>query len=420
MATEPAIDDLVQPEHGRVHASLYTDPRIFDAEMQRIFFATWVFVAHERALPVPGSFATTYVGRVPLIVARDDAGTVNVLVNRCVHRGATVCQLQRGEATHFRCEYHAWTYDLRGALIGVSRPDGYAPHERAELPAGLAKAPRVETFAGLIFAKFSPGGPSLREHLGLAQPYLEDWAALAPDGIDVADGVWKTSYRGNWKLLLEGSNEGYHPDFLHRIGRLANERNGVARFEGFAGSDAAGIDLGGGHSLMEYPASNATPQSALPWVERLAERIGRERAERIVRCPWRMQLFPNLALAPDQIRVIRPVAPDLTEVWQYHVTLTGAPESINRARIRKHREFGGPAGYGNPDDSEIFERIQEGFASLQWPGALPWVYFNRGLSAERRGAHGERIGHTASEVQQRAIYYAYARLMSGASAPVAV
>jgi phenylpropionate dioxygenase-like ring-hydroxylating dioxygenase large terminal subunit len=417
---EAVLDDLVQLDQGRIHASLYTDPQIFDEEMRRIFFATWVFVAHESELPKPGSFATTYVGRVPLIVARDDAGAVHVLVNRCVHRGATVCQLERGEATHFRCEYHAWTYDLRGALIGISRPEGYAPDERAELPAGLAQAPRVESFAGLIFAKFATGGPSLHEHLGLTRPYLEDWAALAPDGLDVGGGLWKTSYRGNWKLQLEGSNEGYHPDFLHRIGRLANERNGVARFEGFAASEAAGIDLGGGHSLMEYPSSNATPQSALPWVERLAARIGRERAERIVRNPWRMQLFPNLALAPDQIRVIRPVTPELTEVRQYHITTTGAPESINRARIRKHREFGGPAGYGNPDDIEIFERIQEGCRSLQWPGALPWVYFNRGLTAERRGANGERIGHTASEVQQRAIYHEWKRLMSGAGVPAAV
>jgi len=160
------------------------------------------------------------------------------------------------------------TPDLRPAraLIGVSRPDGYAPHERAELPGGSGPRRRASKRSPPDFREVLAGrAVAGASNLGLAQPYYEDWAALAPDGIDVADGVWKTSYRGTGKLLLEGSNEGYHPDFLHRIGRLANERNGVARFEGFAAPTPAGMDLGGGHSLMEYPASNATPQSALPW-----------------------------------------------------------------------------------------------------------------------------------------------------------
>jgi phenylpropionate dioxygenase-like ring-hydroxylating dioxygenase large terminal subunit len=415
-----ALDELVQPEKGRVHASVYTDSQIFDEEMRRIFFATWVFVAHESELPKNGSFVTTYVGRVPLIVCRDDEGKLGVLVNRCVHRGATVCQLERGEAKHFRCEYHAWTYDLHGRLIGVSRPDGYAAIELAEIPNALAHAPRVESFAGLIFANFSASGPTLREHLGLAATYLEDWADMAPSGrLEVDGGAWKTSYNGNWKLQLEGSTEGYHPDFLHRIGRLANDRNGNARLEGFATSQAAGIDLGGGHSLMEYPPMNATTPATAEWIARLAERVGVERATHVITHPFRMQLFPNLGISVDQIRIIRPIGPEVTEVWQYHVTATGAPDAINRARIRKHREFNGPSGYGSPDDVEIFERIQEGVRSLQWPGALPWVFFNRGVTQERRGDHGERVGHTSSEVQQRAIYYEWLRLMrAGADAPL--
>jgi len=358
------LGDLVQPERGRIHARLYTDPAIFAAEMRRIFFASWVFVAHDSQVPDAGSFRTT-IANVPLILTRDHAG---------------------------------------------------APHAHVDNPAAaeLVELARVEAFAGLIFASFTADVPPLAEHLGLAAPYLEDWAALAPAGrLEATGGVWKYAYRGNWKLQLEGSNEGYHPDFLHRIGRLANERNGVPRFEGFAASEARGIDLGGGHSLMEYPPSTASAGSNAPWIDALAPRLGRERAERIVTRPWRMQLFPNLAIAPDQLRVIEPVAVDATEVRQYHMTTVGAPASVNRARVRKHSVFNGPAGYGAPDDVEIFERIQDGCNSLQWPGALPWVFFNRGVDAERQGERGERIGHTASEVQQRAIYYAWLRLMRG-------
>ncbi len=44
---------------------------------------------------------------------------------------------------------------------------------------------------------------------------------------------------------------------------------------------------------------------------------------------WRMQLFPNAAFANNQIRVIRPISIDKTEVLQYHVVL---PETQRRDR----------------------------------------------------------------------------------------
>jgi phenylpropionate dioxygenase-like ring-hydroxylating dioxygenase large terminal subunit len=410
------VDELVQPERGRVHARIYTDPEIFNEEIRRIFFKTWVYVGHESELPEAGSYKTTYIGSVPLILTRDDAGEIHVLVNRCVHRGATVCQSERGTATHFRCEYHAWTYNPKGDLIGVSRPDGYSAQELAAFPTGLAKAPRVDTCAGLIFASFSAEGRSLSDHLGNAKPYLENWAALSPTGkLDVSGGVWRHTYRGNWKLQLEGSNEGYHPDFLHRIVGLMNQRYGTVRRVGsFATSEAAGLDLGNGHSLMEHPPAAGEFKGAdAAYVAQLAQRVGPEKADHLVRQTWRMQLFPNLAISTEQVRVIRPVSVDETEVLQFHVRLPDASETINDNRVRKHREFGGPSGYGSPDDLEMFERIQEGCRSMQWEGALPWVWFSRGLDAEVDVGNGVRRGHTSSEIEQRAIYYEYVRLMRG-------
>ena len=72
--------------------------------MKRIFFTTWVFIGHESEIPRPGSFKTTYIANVPLILTRTDDDAIHVLVNRCVHRGATVCQLERGDAKSFRCD----------------------------------------------------------------------------------------------------------------------------------------------------------------------------------------------------------------------------------------------------------------------------------------------------------------------------
>ena len=43
------VDYKALVKDDRIHASLYTDPRIFDDEMDRIFHRGWVFVGHESA-----------------------------------------------------------------------------------------------------------------------------------------------------------------------------------------------------------------------------------------------------------------------------------------------------------------------------------------------------------------------------------
>ena len=54
--------------------SLYYDPAIFETELERIFYKTWIWVAHESELPNPGDFRTTTIGRQPVIVVRDKTG----------------------------------------------------------------------------------------------------------------------------------------------------------------------------------------------------------------------------------------------------------------------------------------------------------------------------------------------------------
>ena len=135
---------LVQDD--RIHASLYTDPRVFEDEMEHIFHRGWVFVGHDSEIPAPGDYVTRQIGREPVIMVRGKDGTVDVLVNRCMHRG--------------------WTYDLGGALLGVPYPGGYAALDKRAH--GLARPPRVSAYRGFVFASLHPDGPTLAEHLGSA------------------------------------------------------------------------------------------------------------------------------------------------------------------------------------------------------------------------------------------------------------
>ena len=128
----------MQPD--RVHRSVYTDPAIFELEMERIFKRAWLVLGHESQIAAPGDYFTTRMGREPVIVARQGDGSVGVLINRCMHRGATVCAQGRGHAGSFVCPYHGWTYDTDGRLRSVPVPSGYASDKTGEL--GLRRVPR--------------------------------------------------------------------------------------------------------------------------------------------------------------------------------------------------------------------------------------------------------------------------------------
>ena len=69
-----AIDWEALVREDRVHRSIYTDARIFELEMSRIFGAVWVYLAHESQVPKADDFITARLGLRPIIVVRDSQG----------------------------------------------------------------------------------------------------------------------------------------------------------------------------------------------------------------------------------------------------------------------------------------------------------------------------------------------------------
>jgi phenylpropionate dioxygenase-like ring-hydroxylating dioxygenase large terminal subunit len=110
MTSSESLRSLVQP--GRVHRRLYTDPTIFEAEMERIFGAAWIYVGHESQIRNPGDYVRTFIGRKPVVLVRDADGGVRVIHNQCAHRGSLVVAKDKGNTDEFQCCYHGWTYHL--------------------------------------------------------------------------------------------------------------------------------------------------------------------------------------------------------------------------------------------------------------------------------------------------------------------
>ena len=196
---------LVQPD--RVHRSVYADPALFELEMERIFGRAWLVLGHESQVRAPGDYFTTRMGRESVIVIRKDDNEIGVLVNRCAHRGTMVCAEGRGTTERFVCPYHGWSYDRAGALRAVPFESGYDKQSLSELK--LKAVPRVASYRGFIFASLAASGPALAEFLGPARASFDDLVDRAPGGeLEVAGGVFKHVYNGNWKLMLENHLDG--------------------------------------------------------------------------------------------------------------------------------------------------------------------------------------------------------------------
>ncbi|HLI81286.1 MAG TPA: Rieske 2Fe-2S domain-containing protein [Candidatus Binataceae bacterium] len=424
MPSQLNLDELVQ--ETRVHRRIYLEEEIFQLEMERIFERNWVFLGHESEVAAPGDYKTVPIGTQPAIMTRDENGDIHVLMNRCMHRAATICQEPRGNCSAFRCWYHGWTYNHKGDLIGVPYAGGYgASFDKRKF--GLIKAARVEKYRGLVFASLSPEVENLVDYLAGAKYYIDLFMDLSPEGaVETRAGTHKYGYDGNWKFQMENGVDGYHPNFVHQgFFEVQGKTLGRKVMQLFTdNSHCESKDLGNGHSILDMspkravgrPTSNilrgATSQSSTDaYMDSLIRRYGQERtAEILAASNVNLGVFPNLLIIGIQFRMTIPKSATRTDVHLLPTTLKGVPDEINVARLRAHESFYGSAGGGAPDDVEMFNRCTDG---LRVKGA-EWLELSRGIEREHVDADGGRIGHITDETPQRAFYRKWKAMMVGA------
>ena len=222
---------ITWPDKGysRVPYGVYTDPDVYREEQKKLFRGPiWSFVGLEQEIPEPGDYRTTYIGETPVIVIRDTDGAVEVMVNRCAHRGNLVCVAKEGNADELTCVYHNWRYDLKGNLKHVAFGKGIGkqggmPGDFDPANHGLQRL-RADIYAGLVFATFSDEVAPLPEFLGAEM--CENIDRVLGRGMVVL-GTYSQYMANNWKLYMENVRDSYHASILHmfqatfRINRLS-------------------------------------------------------------------------------------------------------------------------------------------------------------------------------------------------------
>jgi len=406
---------LVQPD--RVHRSVYADPAIFDLEMERIFGRAWLVLGHESQVKNPGDYFTTRMGREPVIVVRTEK-SIAAHINRCAHRGSMVCAEGRGKVERFVCPYHGWSYDRAGELKAVPFSAGYAPGKLGELR--LAAVPRVATYRGFIFASLAASGESLEDFLGTAKASLDDFVDRAPGGeLEVAGGVFKHSYSGNWKLMLENHLDGAHPAWVHAssvaVARTAPDPDGqhyydiaVRQMRQNGAPDtvweATGIwTTPRGHGYMGDYHDDDRLVVGLgnpvfdEYRRRLIAELGEQRADQILRVTlWNTIVYPNCSFMSQfrQLRIIHPLAVDRSVVYTYSFRMPQAPAQMFRDTVAFANVVNGTGSWVLTDDLEVYERIQRGLGS----GASEGVYIGRGYGGDVNDGSAQRGASGTSEV----------------------
>ncbi len=168
--------------------------------------------------------------------------------------------------------------------------------------------------------------------------------------------------------------------------------------------------FGHGHALLERPMRTGfAPDIHERYLASLRAAHGEERAER-AHYGRHITLFPNVHLMEFKVRVVQPVTVDKTIVYEFPVEFEGADDAVNEAVTTRVRSEGSlAAGFVNPDDVEIFARVQSG---LKGAALLPWLVMSRGMGEEQTAPSGELVGEENFELPQRAIYREWSRLMT--------
>ena len=439
--TTTDIDDLVSLERGEVDRRIYSDPVIFEREMELIFGRAWLFLCHESQIPEPGDFFVSVMGRDNVLVVRQKDRSIRAMLNTCVHRGNAVCRAEEGNAKGFLCTYHGWSYGIDGRLVGVPGYKNFYAGEVDKNRLGLAPVAQLASYKGFVFATHDPTAPPLEEYLGATGRLGLDLIAARGDMV-VVPGIQKFVIDCNWKIAVDNLFDWYHPQVTHASAFRAHALGPEPRQGGgYERIDMSGINMDSGASLDvpvglitgskfeqvvvigEYghgiggPTTSSSGNVEFDSSWRFTEHAKAALGPIGIEVAGHPSIFPTtwVTVAPVQLSLRIPRDPTHTEIWWFTFMERQMPPEVRRLMVTFANRVFGPAGILEQDDGENWSQAtaqSHGLASRRVKHLLN-MGVGRGRVVKEHGL--ARIEGMTSEHGQRWTYHAWAQWMKGTS-----
>ncbi|KOP78215.1 aromatic ring-hydroxylating dioxygenase subunit alpha [Cytobacillus solani] len=188
---------------------LYTDPQVYQQEINDVFAKSWQLVGHVSQVEKVGQFFTTEVAGEPILVTRGKDEVVRAFYNVCPHRATKLEKADSGTKKIFACGYHGWTFHLDGQLNKAPNFSGEDAHCVSDR---CLRQVRMEIGEGLIFV-------NLDDHAApLAEAYGDFFARLGkfPFLGELKRINQKTRViKANWKAFIDNYLECDHCHVAH-------------------------------------------------------------------------------------------------------------------------------------------------------------------------------------------------------------
>ena len=436
-----ALDEMVSLERGEVDRRIYSDPEIFELEMERIFGRAWLFLCHESQIPNPGDFFQSVMGRDNVLVIRQKDGSIRAVLNSCAHRGNAVCRAEEGNARSFLCTYHGWSYGIDGSLKGVPGSKSFYECGLDKSKHGLPAVAQVASYRGFLFGTHDPDAPPLNEFLGATGRLGIDLLAGRGD-MEVVPGIQKFVIDCNWKFALDNLFDWYHPQVTHASAfqpgimpavpphhsaePTAIDMSGVVTQEGadiavpvtaITGSTFDQMVLLGeyGHGIGG-PSASSPGNVDFDYQWRLRPENQKILGPVGVEVAGHPSIFPTTWITQtSQLSLRIPRSPARTEIWWFSFVDRNLPKEIRDFAVTVMTRIFGPAGLLEQDDGENWSQATAqtlGVASRREKHLLK-MGLGRGKVIKEHGL--ARIATVTNEHGQLWTYHAWAQWVKGAS-----
>lgn len=186
----------------------YTSFERYQDELDHVFYQDWVMVGRVGMIPEPGDYFTCHVGEKPVIVMRQQDGTIAAMGNFCLHRYAKLLD-GSGNCRRIVCPYHHWTYTTDGRLMGTPDRKGF---DRDTLKGRKLVELACDDALGFIYVSLRHDLPPVSDRLSGLDPLIEAFDMGAYQDLHVVESE---AWDGNWKLVVENFIESYHTTYTH-------------------------------------------------------------------------------------------------------------------------------------------------------------------------------------------------------------